>query len=86
MLPTTFPDKEFIATTTAKMLLEVEAIHFRADEPYMFTSGWASPVAQGQTPVFEDLLTDSGQTAGQWGSGAWSSATISGLSRSITPR
>ena len=44
MLPTTFPDKEFIASTTAKMLLEVEAIHFRADEPYMFTSGWASPV------------------------------------------
>lgn len=44
MLPTAFPDKEFIAQTTAKMLLEVEAVRFRADEPYIFTSGWASPV------------------------------------------
>ncbi|MEF2552671.1 orotate phosphoribosyltransferase [Aurantimonas sp. A2-1-M11] len=26
------------------MLLEVKAVHFRADEPYRFTSGWASPV------------------------------------------
>lgn len=26
------------------MLLEIEAVHFRADPPYMFTSGIASPV------------------------------------------
>ena len=44
MLPTSFPDKEFIAMTTAKMLCEVEAIRFRTDEPFRFTSGWASPV------------------------------------------
>ena len=44
MLPTSFPDKEFIAMTTAKMLCEVEAIRFRTEEPFRFTSGWASPV------------------------------------------
>ena len=40
----TFPDRELIAELTAKMLLEVEAVHFNAAEPYIFTSGWASPV------------------------------------------
>ena len=40
----TFPDKGLIAELTAKMLLEVKAVHFRADEPYMLTSGLASPV------------------------------------------
>ena len=40
----TFPDKALIAELTAKMLLEVKAVHFRADEPYMLTSGLASPV------------------------------------------
>lgn len=44
MVPTSFPDKELIAELTAKMLIEVEAVHFRADEPFKFTSGWASPV------------------------------------------
>jgi orotate phosphoribosyltransferase len=39
-----FPDKGLIAELTAKMLLEVEAIHFNADKPFIFTSGWASPV------------------------------------------
>lgn len=41
---TGFPDKTLIAELTAKMLLEVKAVHFRADEPYRFTSGLASPV------------------------------------------
>ena len=40
----TFPDRELISELTAKMLLEVEAVHFNANEPYIFTSGWASPV------------------------------------------
>ena len=44
MVPISFPDKETIAEITAKMLIEVEAVHFRADEPFKFTSGWASPV------------------------------------------
>ena len=35
-----FPRREVIAELTAKMLLEVNAIHFNADEPYRFTSGW----------------------------------------------
>ena len=39
-----FPAKELIAELTANMLLEVEAIHFNADKPFIFTSGWASPV------------------------------------------
>jgi orotate phosphoribosyltransferase len=39
-----FPDKNLMAEITAKMLLEVKAVHFRADEPFRFTSGWASPV------------------------------------------
>lgn len=41
---TNFPDKALIAELTSKMLLEVKAVHFRADEPFRFTSGWASPV------------------------------------------
>ncbi|WP_185984313.1 orotate phosphoribosyltransferase [Aureimonas mangrovi] len=41
---TSFTDKALVAELTAKMLLEVQAVHFRADEPYRFTSGWASPV------------------------------------------
>jgi orotate phosphoribosyltransferase len=41
---TGFPDKEVMAELTAKMLLEVEAVRFMADKPFIFTSGWASPV------------------------------------------
>ena len=32
------------ALTTARILLEIEAINFRPEEPYTFTSGWKSPV------------------------------------------
>src|SRR6202163_2128870 len=39
-----FPDKEVIAELTAKMLMEVDAVRFMADKPFIFTSGWASPV------------------------------------------
>lgn len=41
---TTFPDKDLMAELTVRMLMEIEAIHFRADEPFKFTSGLASPV------------------------------------------
>lgn len=44
MAATSFPDRALIAEMTAKMLLEIKAVHFRADEPYMLTSGLASPV------------------------------------------
>jgi len=37
-------DKKAIARQTAKMMLEIKAIHFNADAPFFFTSGWASPV------------------------------------------
>src|SRR5208283_2693343 len=39
-----FPDKKVIADLTAKMFLEVGAVQFMADKPFIFTSGWASPV------------------------------------------
>jgi orotate phosphoribosyltransferase len=37
-------DQSFIAETTAKMLLEVKAVLFSDEKPFIFTSGWASPV------------------------------------------
>ena len=37
-------DPSFIAETTARMLLEVQAVLFSQDQPFIFTSGWASPV------------------------------------------
>ena len=44
MPPTAFPDKALVAEMTARMLIEVEAGRFRAETPFRFTSGWASPV------------------------------------------
>ena len=37
-------EKQLIAEETAKMLIEVKAILFNAETPFIFTSGWASPV------------------------------------------
>src|SRR5947199_9709736 len=39
-----FADKALIAEITARMLLEVHAVLFFKDQPFVFTSGWASPV------------------------------------------
>jgi orotate phosphoribosyltransferase len=39
-----FADRSFIADMTAKMMLEVQAVHFSEGKPFIFTSGWASPV------------------------------------------
>jgi orotate phosphoribosyltransferase len=39
-----FPSRQSIAETTARMLLEINAVHFSADKPFTFTSGIASPV------------------------------------------
>ncbi len=44
MIQTSFPDRAVMARQVARMLLEIGAVHFRADEPYKFTSGMASPV------------------------------------------
>jgi orotate phosphoribosyltransferase len=38
------PEKHRIARKAARMLLEIEAISFNAATPFIFTSGWASPV------------------------------------------
>jgi len=37
-------DAQKVARRTAQLLLDIEAVHFNADKPYIFTSGWASPV------------------------------------------
>ena len=37
-------DPDLIATLTAKMLIEIKAVHFNGEKPFIFTSGWASPV------------------------------------------
>lgn len=44
MITSGFPSDAEMARLTARMLLEIRAVHFRADEPYKFTSGLASPV------------------------------------------
>ena len=44
MIQTSFPERALIRRQVARMLLEIEAVHFRADPPYMLTSGLASPV------------------------------------------
>lgn len=43
MIPSSFPDKAEIARLTAGMLLEVEAVHFNAREPFTLASGLPSP-------------------------------------------
>lgn len=44
MFQNTFPDEETMGELAAGMLLEIDAVHFRSDQPYQFTSGLASPV------------------------------------------
>ena len=39
-----FTDKKLIAELTARMLFETQAVHFRSEKPFIFTSGTASPV------------------------------------------
>lgn len=38
------PEQKRAALITARILLEIKAINFRPEEPYILTSGWASPV------------------------------------------
>jgi orotate phosphoribosyltransferase len=44
MIPSSFPDRTEIARLTANMLLEIGAVHFNANEPFIFASGLPSPV------------------------------------------
>ncbi|MEQ8903171.1 MAG: orotate phosphoribosyltransferase [Roseovarius sp.] len=43
MIPATYPPKAEIARLTARMLLEIGAVHFNADEPFTLASGLPSP-------------------------------------------
>jgi orotate phosphoribosyltransferase len=43
MLPAAYPPKEDIARLTARMLLEIKAVHFNAAEPFTLASGLPSP-------------------------------------------
>jgi orotate phosphoribosyltransferase len=38
------PEQKQAALTTARILLEIKAVNFRPEEPYILTSGWSSPV------------------------------------------
>jgi orotate phosphoribosyltransferase len=38
------PEQKRAALVTARILLEIEAVNFRPEDPYTLTSGWASPV------------------------------------------
>jgi orotate phosphoribosyltransferase len=44
MIPATYPPKDEIARLTARMLLEIKAVHFMNEEPFIFASGLPSPV------------------------------------------
>ena len=43
MIPSSFPDAREMARMTARMLLEIKAVHFNADEPFTLASGLPSP-------------------------------------------
>ncbi|WP_417267083.1 orotate phosphoribosyltransferase [Celeribacter baekdonensis] len=43
MIPSSFPDETEIARLTARMLLEIKAVHFNAREPFTLASGLPSP-------------------------------------------
>lgn len=44
MFSNPFPDRALMAELTAKMLMEIKAVNFRPEEPYILASGLASPV------------------------------------------
>lgn len=43
MIPTSYPDPSEIARLTARMLLEIKAVHFNASDPFILASGLPSP-------------------------------------------
>lgn len=43
MIPTGAPSKDEIARLTARMLLEIKAVHFNAEDPFTLASGLPSP-------------------------------------------
>jgi len=52
MIPTSFPTKEEIARLSARMLLEIKAVHFNTQEPFTLASGKPSPTyIDCRTPI-----------------------------------
>ncbi len=43
MIPTAYPPAETMARMTARMLLDIRAVHFNAAEPFTFASGLKAP-------------------------------------------
>lgn len=43
MIPSSYPTKEEIARLTARMFLEIKAVHFNAETPFTLASGLPSP-------------------------------------------
>ncbi|PJE36398.1 orotate phosphoribosyltransferase [Pseudooceanicola lipolyticus] len=43
MIPTSYPDQKEMARLSARMLLEIQAVHFNAREPFTLASGLPSP-------------------------------------------
>lgn len=43
MIPTSYPEPQEMARLTARMLLEIGAVHFNSDEPFTLASGLPSP-------------------------------------------
>ena len=43
MIPTSYPEPAEMARLTARMLLEIEAVHFNAKDPFTLASGLPSP-------------------------------------------
>jgi len=43
MIPSSYPDATEMARLTARMLLEIKAVHFNADDPFILSSGLPSP-------------------------------------------
>ena len=43
MIPSSFPPKDEIARLSARMLLEIGAVHFNAEQPFTLASGLPSP-------------------------------------------
>lgn len=43
MIPTSHPSPQEMARLTARMLLEIGAVHFNAEEPFTLASGLPSP-------------------------------------------
>ena len=43
MIPSSYPSSQDMARLSARMLLEIKAVHFNADEPFTLASGLPSP-------------------------------------------